>query len=95
MTDQNPAPLETVFLWLGQPDDEPEHLLMILVDGEDEAVPVYRPLLAVSRDHADQLADLAQQAADGLNVPVVLREYLSTDSIAGRVEPLVRLEPRP
>lgn len=97
MTDQNaPAALERVFLWLGQPADEPEHLLMMLVDGgEEDGSQVYRPLLAVSVDHAHQLTELAQQASDGLGVPVVLREYVATDGGTANVDAVLsRLEPR-
>ncbi len=87
-------PLETLFLWVGQPADEPEHLLMMLTDDPDEpGSVVYRPLMAVSREHADQLADYAQQAADGLQVPAVLREYVGVGAALGTM-PLRTLEPR-
>lgn len=88
-------PLDTLFLWIGQPADEPEHLVMMLTDGaEGDDSTVYRPLMGVTREHADQLAELAQQAADSMGVPVVLREYAATDTHVGQ-QPLVTLEPRP
>lgn len=79
------TPLTTIYLWLGQPDDEtPEHLLMMLTDGaspDDEQV--YRPLMAVNRVDADQLEQIAQQAATALGVSAVLREYEVTRSTGG------------
>lgn len=92
-----PNPLDHLFLWVGQPANEPEHLVMMLTSHKPEeggdGSEVYRPLMAVSREHADQLADLAQQAADGMGVPVALREYHSTDATFG-APVLVVLEPR-
>ena len=93
------APIESLYLWMGGPHEQPEHLLMMLTDGDAQSDGdlVYRPLMAVSIDHADQLRDLAQQAADGLGVPAVLREYrLRVDPDAPGSAPIALdvLEPR-
>lgn len=86
------TPLDELFLWLGQPADGPEHLVMTLTNGTD-GVPVHRPIMALSREHAEELRPLAQQAADGMGVTVVLREYVSPGAALG-LPPLDTLEPR-
>lgn len=91
------TPLDELFLWLGQPADGPEHLVMTMTDGgavgETSDSIVYRPIMALSREHAEELRPLAQQAADGMGVTVVLREYVSPGAALG-LPPLDTLEPR-
>jgi hypothetical protein len=70
-------PIETVYLWLGQPDVGTEHMLMVHVQ-DPTAGPIYRPLMGLSEPDARALTDLAQQAATALGVTAVLREYRVT-----------------
>lgn len=76
MTHPDRTPIETVWLWLGQPDHGNEHLLMVQVQEPGVGV-VFRPLMAVNRESAlhEQTRELAGQAATELGVRAVLRQY--------------------
>jgi hypothetical protein len=91
-----PQPIPRIYLWMCSPDGQPEQLCMVQVHDDAAGGMVFRPLMAIDDDTALQLEPHAQDAADSLGVPVILRMYdLAQMGVGGR-HPyyLSRVDPR-